>query len=247
MTLKSDIDRFQKEINCCLETTEYLYQSCDRIQDCPPEELSLFFQQLQELCEELDRQLNQIGNNLLEINCKWGDAAIEHYRVTAKSNSSGIIKLVSSLQKLTPIDIQTNNLKSPRLIEGKSQKLKKNLVANGAEYIEGYQAHHIIPSSVADKSELMLNAIEKAGFDIDCADNGIFLPKDISDYELLPSHKGSHPNYSNYAEDVLNHKWDELKQSGLQNDNIALISGVNDTIKHLKEVIEQMRSRINDL
>jgi hypothetical protein len=247
MTLKSAIDRFQREINCCLETTEYLYQSCDRIQDCPPEELSRFFQQLQELCEELDRQLSQIGDNLLEINCKWGDATIEHYRVSARSNSSGIIKLVNSLQKLTPIDIQTKNLKSPRLIEGQSQKLKKNLIAKGIQYKEGYQAHHIIPSSVADKSELMLNAIEKAGFDIDCGDNGIFLPKNISDYELLPSHRGSHPNYSNYAEDVLKHKWDELKQSGLQNDKIALISSVNDTIKHLKEVIEQMRSTINDI
>jgi hypothetical protein len=247
MTLKSDIDRFQREINCSLETTEYLSQFCNRIQDCPPEELNRFFQQLQDLCEELDRQSSRIGDNLLEIDRKWGDATIQHYRVSVSSNSSGIIKLVNSLQKLTHIDSQAKNLKSPRLIEGQSQKLKKNLIAKGIHYTEGYQAHHIIPSSVADKSELMLNAIEKAGFDIDCGDNGIFLPKNISDYELLPSHRGSHPNYSNYAEDVLKHKWDELKQSGLQNDKIALISSVNDTIKHLKEVIEQMRSTINDM
>ena len=79
MTLSSDIEQFQRQINSCLETTEYLYRFCDQIQEADVEELSYFFQQLQELCEELDQQLSQTGDNLLEINQNWGNAAIKHY------------------------------------------------------------------------------------------------------------------------------------------------------------------------
>ncbi len=115
---------------------------------------------------------------------------------------------------------------------------------------EGYQAHHIIPSSVADKSDLMLNAIEKAGFDIDCAENGIFLPEAVLGGDLLPSHRGNHPRYSNYVEDILKNEWDELKKYGLQDEKVALLSAINATTKRIKEVIEtkgrQLHFTIND-
>jgi hypothetical protein len=137
------------------------------------------------------------------------------------------------------------------LIEGNSATLKKNLIAKGIPYSEGYQAHHIIPSAVADKSDLILNAIEKANFDIDCADNGIFLPPNILGDDLLPAHRGSHPRYSNYVEDVLSHKWQELEKYELQNDKVALMSAVSDAINRLKELIRTqgnfLSPNVNDL
>ena len=161
-----------------------------------------------------------------------------------------MINLVSCLQQATPHDGQTK-LKSKRLIEGKSQKLKANLIAKGVSCGERYQAHHIIPSSVADKSDLMLNAIEKADYDIDCAKNGIFLPDNVLGDELLPSHRGSHPRYSNYAEDILKLKWEELEKFGLQDDKVALLSAIDSTIKDLKQIIakqgQELHFRVNDL
>jgi len=136
-------------------------------------------------------------------------------------------------------------------VQNTSKKLKDNLIAKGERFRDGYQGHHVIPPSVADKSDLMLNAVEKAGFDIDCAENGIFLPDNILGDELLPSHRGNHPRYSNIAEDILKHKWDELKKYGVQDDKLALLSAINDTVKYLREVIEtqgrQLRFKVNDV
>lgn len=178
------------------------------------------------------------------------DNAITSSKTSSNPNLSGIIKLVNSLQQVTPHDEQTK-LKSKRLIEGKSQKLKDNLIAKGVPFRKGYQAHHIIPSSVADKSDLMLNAIEKASYDIDCAKNGIFLPDNVLGDELLPSHRGSHPRYSNYSEDILKHKWEELKEFSLQDDKVALLSAIDSTIKELKQIIakqgQELRFTVNDL
>jgi hypothetical protein len=251
MTLKTDVDQFQKDIDNCLETTEYLYQFCDQIQESSEDELSYFFLQLQGLCQELERQLSEASQYLLEINRKWGDTTLSQIKFSSTQNLSGIASLVNAIDQLTPINGQTQPLKSPHLIEGDSQKLKDNLIAKGEPFRDGYQAHHIIPSSVADKSDLMLNAVEKAGFDIDCAENGIFLPDNILGDELLPSHRGNHPRYSNIAEDILKHKWDELKKYGVQDDKVALLSAINDTVKYLREVIEtqgrQLRFKVNDV
>jgi hypothetical protein len=83
MTLNDDIAQLQRDLNSCLEITENLYRFCDQIQDFPENELGYLFRQLQDLCEELDRKLNQSGNFLLKINHKWGNASIKH-----SSNSS---------------------------------------------------------------------------------------------------------------------------------------------------------------
>ena len=187
---------------------------------------------------------------LLEINRKWGDTTLSHNKFSSTQNLPSMASFVNAIEHLTPTNGQTKPLKLP-LIEGESRNLKDNLIAKGKPFRDGYQAHHIIPSSVADKSDLMLNAVEKAGFDIDCAENGIFLPDNILGDELLPSHRGSHPRYSNIAEDILKHKWDELKKYGLQDDKVALFSAIDDTVKYLREVIEtqgrQLRFKVNDV
>ena len=76
--------------------------------------------------------------------------------------------------------------KSPNLVDGNSTKLGNNLNFNTA-VIPGtsikypgergdYQAHHVIPVEVVNDSDLMLNAVHFAKFDIDSSANGIFLP-----------------------------------------------------------------------
>ncbi len=68
-------------------------------------------------------------------------------------------------------------------IEGKSKDLKNNLGEVTENKIFGtdkfypsgkYQAHHVIPAAIANKSPLVKAAIERFGFNIDSAINGIY-------------------------------------------------------------------------
>ncbi|MFM6000776.1 MAG: hypothetical protein ACKPCI_06070 [Dolichospermum sp.] len=98
MTLKDDIEQFRRHLNRCLETTEYFYRLCNKIQDCPEDDLSYFFRQLQELCEELEGQLRHTGDCLMDINRQWGNASIQHYqsRIGNITNISGNTSSVNS-------------------------------------------------------------------------------------------------------------------------------------------------------
>ncbi|MEH2443837.1 AHH domain-containing protein [Nostoc sp.] len=136
---------------------------------------------------------------------------------------------------------------SPRLIIGDSTKLGKNLIFENS-VIPGtsfkypgsrgdYQAHHLIPSAVANDSELMLNAVQYAKFDIDSAINGVFLPagesKAIEVFEKtgvsLPIHLGSHADYSNRISQELRKEWD-LIPVGKKEDPVVLEIAINRVI-----------------
>lgn len=134
--------------------------------------------------------------------------------------------------------------KSPKLIEGDSGKLGKNLnfetvfIPNTSINYPGvkgdYQAHHIIPSEIANQSEFIINAAQFGKFDIDSSINGIFLPasesKALNLYEktgvALPIHLGSHPKYSSKISDILAKEWKELSRLGKTEDPDALMSSV---------------------
>jgi hypothetical protein len=258
VALAEDIEEFHRGITRAIEVLEELKWLSEKLTECTIDDLYTHIVQLQDLCEQASLELNWACDHLTEINSKWGskplkaDSNNRFKRISnIPKNSTGVVDLVNALEQVKRSDEQVNYLKSPRLIEGDSRKLTKNLIAKGIPQPLNYQAHHIIPSSVADKSELMLNAIEKAGFDIDCADNGIFLPPDVLGDDLLPAHRGNHPRYSNFAKAILEQKLDELKKSNLQNDGTALISAIGDTISYLRQVIvtqgEQLRPTVNDL
>jgi hypothetical protein len=255
MPLADDIEGFRRNVAKAIEELEEVRAASDKLTECGVDEMHRHLIQLKDLCEQVSTEIKQSSDRLIEINARWGSEPLKSYsrqksQQSSSINFKGVVEFINALDKVSHSQEQ-NSLKSPRLIDGNSKTLKKNLIAKGIPYSEGYQAHHIIPSAVADKSELVLNAIEKANFDIDCADNGIFLPPNMLGDDLLPAHKGSHPKYSNYAQDVLNHKWQELKKYELQNDNVALISAITDTINHLKEVIRTQGSflspNVNDL
>lgn len=120
---------------------------------------------------------------------------------------------------------------------------------SGVKYPPGsYQAHHVIPSGAAKESDLM-KAAEKAGYDIDNPDNGIYLPATPEQQALLqekaalvlPIHSskyinGGHPEYNTLVGDILEDHWQDLKSKGKHEDLyevMLVVESATATIKGL--------------
>lgn len=78
-----------------------------------------------------------------------------------------------------------------------------------------FQAQHIIPCQLASGGSLentLVVAAQSEGLDINSAENGIALPKSEEGSLLynLPKHLGSHGNYTNQVENLLNQVADSL-------------------------------------
>lgn len=115
---------------------------------------------------------------------------------------------------------------SKQCMGGDSTKLAK---AIGIVPKNGYQAHHIIPMEC--KTHPVLN---KIGFDLDQAANGIALPSrpGLSD---LPLHRGYHSSYSAAVRRDLDAIPMNLSES-------ATISRVNNVISKYKNMIKSGKS-----
>ncbi|MFG3819483.1 S8 family serine peptidase [Limnothrix redekei] len=172
-----------------------------------------------------------------------------------KNSADNLASSVNQSKKrlVEPLEDAANETKKKiGLIVGNSTTLGRNLKFDEA-LIPGtsikypglrgdYQAHHLIPSAVADDSDLMLNAVQYAKFDIDAAVNGIFLPnEDWKAVEILnltgqslPIHLGSHPVYSARITEDLNTKWDRLKAMGKTTDPAFLNAAVLEVIESAK-------------
>ncbi|NER48585.1 MAG: DUF4114 domain-containing protein [Symploca sp. SIO1A3] len=140
-------------------------------------------------------------------------------------------------------------------LNGNSTKLRANLGKTPTEvkipgrdvaYPPGnYQAHHVIPTASAKKSELMKAAAEKAGYDIDSAINGIYLPNSKLQADIvksktgldLPVHLGSHPTYNKLVDDILREHWEGLVHKNKTNDPQALVDTINQATEILKGLI----------
>ena len=61
-----------------------------------------------------------------------------------------------------------------------------------------WAAHHIIPTELRDH-----RVLEKIGFDLDVASNGIALPTKANVSPILPLHSGSHPSYTSAVKKAL--------------------------------------------
>jgi hypothetical protein len=258
MPLADDIDEFRRNVAKAIEELEEVRSVSDKLTECTVDEIHCHLTQLQDLCEQVSIEIKRAAGQLIEINVRWGSGPLKiysrHIDKFASVNDEGVAKFLDALAQVSQSQEQ-KSLKTPRLVERKlaerQSALKKNLIDKGVPYKEGYQAHHIIPVAVANNSDLVLNAIEKAGFDIDCAENGIFLPPNVLGEDLLPAHRGSHPKYSDFVQDILSHEWQELKKYQLQNDEAELMRVITGLIKYLKELIEEqgrfLTSNINDV
>ncbi len=148
-------------------------------------------------------------------------------------------------------------------IKGNSKYLRDNLGGITENKIPGtdklyppgkYQAHHVIPVDSANKSPLVRTAIERFGFDIDSAINGIYLPTNETQQSVvknmtgvdLPKHSGYHSRYSSMINDILEVHWQDINgkdhlseffihESSTQSDQIILntLHTAIDIIKNL--------------
>lgn len=104
-------------------------------------------------------------------------------------------------------------------VAGVISKLAENLGArplSAAGAVEPHQAHHLIPDEVVRKNPLLQLAREKAGYNLDRASNGVYLPETAAARDAtpaskgLPLHRGSHPTYSQLADDLANKELADL-------------------------------------
>ena len=102
-------------------------------------------------------------------------------------------------------------LASNGLLRGRLEKAFGTIPTN-------HQAHHIVPSNVAESSVLHKEAIRRGLYDVDRVSNGKLLAESAEDFATisddLPIHFGSHPNYDAAVKGEI--------QNVLQNNNVNL-------------------------
>ncbi len=111
--------------------------------------------------------------------------------------------------------------------------LRNNLKAAG-KYGANQQAHHIIPVElVTGENQVVLDAINN-GFDINSASNGLGISN--------TRHSGSHPNYRNQVETMVNQRKAELGE----NYTPSMAPGIlNEVIDKVKPILEKSSEKIN--
>lgn len=216
----------------------------------------LYIDQAQKVKEFLTEKID----NLSELNRQGSE-----FSATKSGNSGGYD---SSLQNATDA-VECIHEK----IEGNSSKLGKNLGSVTENKIPGteesypdgsYEAHHVIPGESANKSPLVRAAIEKAGFNIDSAVNGIYLPRTDSQRDFvrgstgiyLPKHSGYHKKYSAMIDNILKTHWDDMNDPdhlssyfsrGDLDENQKLIYTLNSAIETIKYLMVSGRLDREDM
>jgi A nuclease family of the HNH/ENDO VII superfamily with conserved AHH len=113
--------------------------------------------------------------------------------------------------------------------------------ANYGPVPEGHQLHHLIPDAKVRDHELAQMARQKAGYDLDAKTNLVAMPENakyFKDGELQIIHFGSHPNWSKYAEGVLDGKVKELLEDYPSLDKVPA-----DVLKKTMQDVEQQLRR----
>lgn len=100
-----------------------------------------------------------------------------------------------------------------------------------------HQAHHIVPSNVAQNSVLHQEAISRGLYDVDRVSNGKILAETAEDFapisQGLPTHFGSHPNYDAAVNSSISNT---LIQNGIDVNNLGSLS--NTQITNLIDEVE---------
>lgn len=143
-----------------------------------------------------------------------------------------------------PEDCKTEegNMMNPRLIEGSSQALGNELIKNQgppAGDRSNYQAHHILPTNIAEKKEYLLDLIYRGILDVDDirkdARNGIFLPKtlDGATQSGLPRHAGWHRQYDLEVSRRLDEQYAANLRDGRTDDEsmLAMVDYITDQLR----------------
>ena len=125
------------------------------------------------------------------------------YQFVTQADGSKYIRRVSASDPYTPRLMVNEAGQVVKYV--KPQRLASNgLLRSRLEAANGtipvnHQAHHIVPSNVAQNSALHQEAISRGLYDVDRVSNGKILAETAEDFapisEGLPTHFGSHPNY----------------------------------------------------
>ncbi|GAA6615239.1 hypothetical protein [Scytonema sp. NUACC26] len=94
MTLTDDMEQFQRNVAKLMEIFEEVYRLANKLSECPIDELSSQFTQLQNLCEQVLAQTRYTAYGLIEINQKWGSAPIKYYLGKQLSTSDATVATV---------------------------------------------------------------------------------------------------------------------------------------------------------
>ncbi len=124
--------------------------------------------------------------------------------------------------------------------------MRKNYEAAYGKLPDGYQIHHLMPDKVARTQALVIEARQRAGYDLDRASNLIGVPSAIKAYEqsdIKLLHSGSHPEWNNYAENELSDR-----QKGLERKYGSLDKVPTDVLKRTMQSVEtQLRGDIQNI
>jgi hypothetical protein len=117
-------------------------------------------------------------------------------------------------------------------------QLRNNLSRTGT-LLDNQQAHHIIPCALEGEP-----LVQKAGFDINSANNGIGLPNsaELSLSDNLPQHFGDHPDYTRAVARMLANATDAL---GETYGNFANVPS-NVAMQTLMDIISTLRDTITN-
>ncbi len=137
------------------------------------------------------------------------------YSFVTQSDGSRYIRRVDANDPYTPRLMVNSEGQVVRYI--KPERLASNALlrnrlrtANGGTIPDNHQAHHIVPSNVAENSTLHQEAISRNLYDVDRVSNGRLLAETAEDFapisQGLPTHYGSHPNY----DDAVNQAIDDV-------------------------------------
>ena len=111
-----------------------------------------------------------------------------------------------------------------RLVEGgSSEVLGRNI---GKPTSNDWAAHHVIPSELREH-----RVLEKIGFELDAAPNGISLPRRPGVDPVLPLHTGSHPGYTAAVQKALDEipSYLDIKETAKRVE--AIQNGLRDKLK----------------
>jgi hypothetical protein len=124
-------------------------------------------------------------------------------------------------------------------------QMRNNYVAKHGAIPKEHQLHHLIPDAVVRDHKLAKLARERAGYNLDSADNLVALPYTgdaLKNAQVKIVHLGSHSKWSEHAEEVLEDELKKLKQK-LGTDDLSKVPDAK-LIPALKKAMQNAEKRL---
>ncbi|WP_204102012.1 MULTISPECIES: AHH domain-containing protein [Spirulina sp. CCY15215] len=163
---------------------------------------------------------------------RW-DSSSGELKFFHDKNHKEILSLRVSPEEFTLIRLFLDNITDKYTAEEKDQ-IKNVFRSKHFQGEKDYPAHHIIPFQLFKTSKLLLAANRLNVFYNDHPDNRLVLPASF--------HKGSHPKYSRFVEDVLEGEWSDIVKFNQESDAAQIKHTIYQILRFLKDKIREMRA-----